>query len=293
MARHWLLALSLLCPWLLGQVLAAEIVVGSNSRTEQELLAEMTSLFLEEQGLPTRKTTGFGGAVLRQAQEQGQVDLYWEYTGAALVAYNGIRTRLSTEATYRTVKLMDADKGLVWLEPTKVLAGFRLAMAREQAEALGIETLSGLAFAINYGAVLHLATTPEFSARSDGLQPLQEAYGFRFPRRQIRQLELGLIPQLLADGQADIGVVTATDPRIDTLDLRILEDDRRFFPPYQLAPVVREETLRQFPTMGRLLERLSRELDNRVVGILSNRVAVNRESIEAVAREFLRTEGLI
>jgi len=278
---------------LLGQALAGEIVVGSNARTEQELLAELTTIFLEQQGLPARRTTGFGDAVLRQAQEQGQVDITWTYTGEALVAYNGIRIRLSPEATYRTVKLMDADRGLVWLEPTGVLAGYRLAMAPERAVVLGMETLSDLATALNYGAGLDLAVTPEFSARADGLQPLQQAYGFRFPRQRIRQLEAGLIPQLLIDGQADVGVVSLTDPRIQSLALRVLEDDRRFFPPYQLVAVVREETLRAFPTMAPLLNRLARQLNSRVVGDLSQRVAVRRESIEAVARDFLRAEGLM
>jgi len=292
MARRWMWT-ALLGSWLLLQTAVAEIVVGSDARPDQELLAAVTTLFLEEQGLPARQTTGFGGAVLRQAQEQGRVDLIWEYTGAALVGYNGIRTRLSPEATYRTVKLMDADKGLVWLEPTTVLAGYRLAMPRDRAEALEIDTLSDLASALNYGATLRLATTPEFSARADGLQPLQRAYGFRFPRARIRQLDAGLIPQLLVDGQADVGVVSLTDPRVASLALRVLDDDRRFFPPYQLAAVVREETLRQFPHMESLLNHLARQIDSRVVGDLSNRVAIQRQSVEAVARDFLQTEGLI
>lgn len=95
------------------------------------------------------------------------------------------------------------------------------------------------------------------------------------------------------DGQADVGVVSLTDPRVASLELRVLDDDRRFFPPYQLAAVVREETLREFPRMESLLNHLARQIDSRVVSDLSNRVAIQRQSVEAVAREFLQTEGLI
>lgn len=292
-----------LCGWILlsvllwggfpGAPLAREIVVGGDARTEQTLLAEMTEVFLHHQGLTVRQTQSFGPAQLRQALERGQVDLYWEYTGAALVVYNGIRTRLSVEATYRTVKLMDAELGLVWLSPSEVLSGERLAMHRPRATTLGIETLSDLANALNYGANLELAVTPAFSAQPDGLQPLQQSYGFRVPREQIRQLDAGLIPSLLAGGQVDIGVVSITDPRLQRLDLVLLEDDRRFFPPYQLAPVVRAETLQRHPQLAALLETLAQALNNSVMGRLGQQVGVQRQPVASVARAFLQTEGLL
>ncbi|HYS63449.1 MAG TPA: glycine betaine ABC transporter substrate-binding protein, partial [Paraburkholderia sp.] len=98
---------------------AADVVVGGKNFTEQQLLAEMTTELLQAKGFTVTKKDGMGSAVLRQAQESGQVDVYWEYTGTSLITYNKINDRLSPEETYKKVKELDAAKGLVWLDPSR------------------------------------------------------------------------------------------------------------------------------------------------------------------------------
>ena len=116
-----------LMPLLTGAVLAGslataqanEIVVGGKNFTEQQILSSMTTQYLEGLGYDVEKRAGLGSAVLRQAQENGQIDLYWEYTGTSLINYNDESAEgLTVDETYQKVKELDAEKGLVWLEPS-------------------------------------------------------------------------------------------------------------------------------------------------------------------------------
>ena len=96
---------------------AQTIVVGGKNFTEQQIMAEMTNQLLQAKGFKTDKRAGLGTAPLRQAQEAGQVDVYWEYTGTSLITFNKVTDKLDANATYAKVKELDAAKGLVWLEP--------------------------------------------------------------------------------------------------------------------------------------------------------------------------------
>src|SRR5689334_19754644 len=103
----------------LGAVAASAetIVVGGKNFTEQQLMSEMTTQLLRSKGFTVDKRAGLGSAPLRQAQEAGQIDVYWEYTGTSLITYNKVTDKLDPAATYAKVKELDAAKGLVWLNP--------------------------------------------------------------------------------------------------------------------------------------------------------------------------------
>ncbi|MFW6344931.1 MAG: glycine betaine ABC transporter substrate-binding protein, partial [Halomonas sp.] len=174
---------------------AEEIVVGGKNFTEQQLLASMTAQYLEGLGYEVDSRSGMGSAVLRQAQENGQVDLYWEYTGTSLINYNDVTESLSPEETYERVKELDGEKGLVWLEPSEANNTYGLAMRQESIEETGIDTLSGLAEAVNDGESLSFAMNAEFYAREDGWRPLQQAYDFRAPRGDVKRMDSGLVYQ--------------------------------------------------------------------------------------------------
>lgn len=272
---------------------AADLVVGGKNFTEQQLLASMTGQYLEGLGYDVDTRAGMGSAVLRQAQENGQVDLYWEYTGTSLITYNGISERLSPEETYTTVKELDGEKGLAWLEPSAANNTYALAMRREVAEERDIHSLSELAQALNDGESLRIGLNAEFYARDDGWRPLQEAYDFQVGRRDVSRMDTGLVYQALRDGQVDVGLVFATDGRIPAFDFLVLEDDREFFPAYALTPVVRQQTLEAFPELEEQMNELSALLDDEVVAELNARIDVNRETVEAVARNFLEEHGLL
>lgn len=272
---------------------AADLVVGGKNFTEQQIIASMTSQYLEALGYDIDSRAGMGSAVLRQAQENGQVDLYWEYTGTSLITYNDISERLDPEETYERVKELDAEIGLVWLEPSAANNTYGLAMREDDAEERGIVTISDLAAAINDGEELTLASNAEFYARDDGLRPLQEMYEFEFGRRNVSRMDTGLTYPALRDGEVDVSVVFATDGRIPAFDLRVLEDDLEYFPAYALTPVIREETLEEFPELEEQLNALSALLDDETMAELNARVDVERETIERVAESFLEAQDLL
>nr|WP_143759720.1 glycine betaine ABC transporter substrate-binding protein [Halomonas sp. TD01] len=272
---------------------AANITVGGKNFTEQQILASMTSQYLEGLGYDVNTRAGMGSAVLRQAQENGQIDVYWEYTGTSLINYNNISERLSAEETYERVKELDAEKGLVWLEPSAANNTYALAMRESDTAERGITTLSELASAINDGESLSFGLNAEFYARDDGWRPLMEAYDFNVGRRDISRMDSGLVYQALRDGQVDVGLVFATDGRIPAFGFYVLEDDKDYFPAYALTPVVRQETLELHPNVESELNELSALLDDEIMAALNAEVDVERKSIENVSKDFLEQNDML
>ena len=278
---------------LAGAAQAQEIVVGGKNFTEQQLLSAMTAQLLEANGFDVDNRAGMGSAAVRQAMENGQIDVYWEYTGTSLITYNQVEEKLDAQATYDRVKELDAEKGIVWLDASEANNTYALAMREEQADELGIATLSDLAERVNGENDLTLASNAEFYARPDGLLPLQEAYGFEFARSDVSRMDSGLVYEALRNGDVDVGVVFATDGRIPAFDFVVLEDDQGYFPAYAIAPVVRDEVLETHPEVGELMNALAAKLDDPTMAALNAKVDVEGVSIENAATEFLAASGLM
>lgn len=272
---------------------AADIVVGGKNFTEQQLLSAITQQVLEANGHNVDNRAGMGSAAVRQAMENGQIDVYWEYTGTSLITYNKVEEKLDPQATYERVKELDAEKGIVWLNPSEANNTYALAMRAADSEETGIKTISDLAQAVNDGGELTFASNAEFYARADGLKPLQEAYGFEFGRANIKRMDTGLVYQALKDGQVDVGLVFATDGRIPAFNFTVLADDKGYFPSYALAPVIRDEVLEANPDIGELLNEVSAKLDDEVMAKLNASVDVDKVSVENAATQFLKDNGLI
>jgi osmoprotectant transport system substrate-binding protein len=272
---------------------AQTVVVGGKNFTEQQIMSEMTALLLRAKGLTVDKRAGLGSAALRQAQENGQVDVYWEYTGTSLITYNKVTDKLDPAATYAKVKELDAAKGLVWLNPSKANNTYAIAMRKADATAKGIKSLSDLAAKIKGGEGLKLASNAEFYARPDGLAPLQKTYDFEFGRENVVRMDTGLVYQALRDKQVDAGLVFATDGRVPAFDFVILTDDKGYFPSYALTPVARKETLDKNPKVADALNSLSSKLDDATMARLNASVDVDKKTVEDVAKEFLTSQGLI
>ncbi|MDQ3446905.1 MAG: glycine/betaine ABC transporter substrate-binding protein, partial [Pseudomonadota bacterium] len=115
-------------------VMAQNIVVGGKNFTEQQIMSAMTAQLLRAKGYTVDVKAGMGSAVLRQAQESGQIDVYWEYTGTSLITYNKFTEKLSPADNYKKVKELDAAKGLVWLNPSKANNTYSLAMNADDAK---------------------------------------------------------------------------------------------------------------------------------------------------------------
>jgi osmoprotectant transport system substrate-binding protein len=272
---------------------AQTVVVGGKNFTEQQIMSEMTALLLRAKGLTVDKRAGLGSAALRQAQENGQVDVYWEYTGTSLITYNKVADKLDPAATYAKVKELDAAKGLVWLNPSKANNTYAIAMRKSDAAAKGIKSLTDLAAKIKGGDAIKLASNAEFYARPDGLAPLQKMYDFEFGRENVVRMDTGLVYQALRDKQVDAGLVFATDGRVPAFDFVILTDDKGYFPSYALTPVARKETLDKNPKIADALNSLSAKLDDATMARLNASVDVDKKTVEDVAKEFLNSQGLI
>jgi osmoprotectant transport system substrate-binding protein len=272
---------------------AATVVVGGKNYTEQQLMAEITSQLLTAKGFTVDKRAGLGTAPLRQAQESGQIDVYWEYTGTSLITFNKVTDKLDADQTYAKVKELDAAKGLVWLNPSKANNTYGFAMRATDAKAKGIATMSELAAKVKGGDALKFGSNAEFYARPDGLKPLEDAYGFSFGRENVVRMDTGLVYQALKDSQVDVGLIFATDGRIPAFNFVVLKDDKGYFPTYAMTPVIRKATLDANPKLAEILNGVSAKLDDATMAKLNASVDVDKKSIEAVASEFLKGQGLI
>lgn len=274
-----------------GLTHAKELRVGAKSYAEQQLMAEMTVQLLNGHGISAKAMTGMGSSLLRQAMENKQVDLCWEYTGTSLITYNKINERLGPEETYERVRELDAKLGMVWLNPSK--ANNTYALAKRAGEFPGVDTVSDLAALYRDGKSYKMAITAEFSKRVDGLPGIQETYDFKVGRANVVTMHSGLIYQALRDKQVDIGVVFSTDGRIATMNFDVLEDDLGFFPSYNMTPVVQKDVLDAQPELADLLNRLSAVLNDDVMQRLNGEVSEDKKSVQEVAREFLLDHELI
>jgi len=266
--------------------------IGARVFTEQTVLAEITAQYLRANGFDVRVTSGLGSNIARQAQETGQLDLMWEYTGVSLVSYNHIDERMpSAEATFARVKELDAKKDLIWLTPSKFSNTYALGLPKQVAEAYPqVNTISDLNQVLrDESQHNHLvALDTEFANRPDGLVGLREMYGLPLDRRNIRQMDGGLVYTAMRNNQVFAGLVYTTDGRLSAFNLKLLEDDKHYFPDYTAAPVVRKAVLDANPQLAALLKPLAEQLDDETMRQLNAKVDVEHQSPGKVAAEYLR-----
>lgn len=284
---------------LVGTARAEPIVLATKSFTEQHILSAMTTQYLRKKGFEVTPQTNIATVISRNAMVNKQVDMTWEYTGTSLIIFNHINRRMTPQESYDTVKKLDAKLGLVWLKPADMNNTYAFAMQRKRAEAENISTMSQLVAKIeqvrrtapdnNWMLGLDL----EFSGRSDGMKPLQQAYNMPLDRPQIRQMDPGLVYNAVRDGFVDAGLIYTTDGRVKGFDLKVLEDDKGFFPSYAVTPVVRKDTLEANPGLEEAMNTLSGLLNNDVISTLNAKVDIDHETPQQVAREFLQQKGLL
>jgi osmoprotectant transport system substrate-binding protein len=267
--------------------------VGSKEFTEQLILGQITIQVLEAAGAEVTDQTGItGSSTVREALTSGEIDMYWEYTGTGWINHLGNDTPIpGSEAQYDAVVEADAANEIAWLEP----APFNNAAASETATELGTSTMSELAaYANENPGEARLCAASEFLNRDDGLPGLEGAYGFEFGPDNIEELELGLIPpQVDTRENCNFGEIFATDARVVSLDLTVLEDDLEFFPSYLPSLNVRQEVLDANPALADLFAPIAAALDNDTITALNAQVDIDGENEADVAAEFLQEAGLI
>ncbi len=297
------LILSIFIPVLLiaGFSVASEardaVVVGGKNFTEQYVLSESAKILLEKGGLEVRLKTGVGSAVIRRALMNGQIDLYYEYTGTAYnVFYKESNREIMTDPlkVYQWVAKRDAAEGLVWLEPVRFNNTYTLMMRKDDAVRLDIQTIGDLSAYVNENPDdLVFGVNAEFWERPDGFKPLMKTYGFRVPYGNIRKMESGLVYKALKEKSVDVSMGFATDGRISAFGFMILEDNKHYFPVYNPAPVVRKEVLDAHPEIREILQPLADNLDTEAMRKLNSRVDVEHEDAASAARSWLVENGLL
>ena len=260
------------------------IRVGSKNFSEQVILGEIAAQGLEARGVRVDRRLNLGGTfVCHQALKAGELGLYPEYTGTAFTAILA-RKPVSEPQVVRAEVAKEYRKSwnLVWSAPLGFENTFALVMRRDDAARLHISKISDLA--------AHPEIRPgfgyEFLEREDGFPGLARTYGLRFSQRPV-QMDLGLLYQALASRRVDLVAGNSTDGLIDAIGGVVLEDDRRYFPPYEAAFVLRPEVW-QRPAVRAFFESLAGTIDAATMRKMNAAVDKDKRRPEDVAREFLK-----
>ncbi len=272
---------------------AGTIVIGSKDFTEEFIVAEMYAQLLENAGFKVTRKLNLGGTPVAQAAiTKGEIDLYPEYTSTGLLTVLKMQPIQDPAQIYNTVKSQyEKQFHLTWLQPAPFNDTQARAMTQQGSTKYGIKTLSDLS---QKAPQLVLGGPAEFIAREDGLPGLQKAYGgFQF--KDVKQLGTGSLRyQALLNGQIDVVVAFSTDGEIKGDNLVLLQDDKHFYPVYQVAPVVRMDTLQKYPQIADILNKVEPLLTTEVMSGLNWQVdgPAKKEPAD-VARAFLQQNGLL
>lgn len=268
------------------------ITVGSKDSAEATLLGHMLAEVVEAHtDLKVVRNLGLGGTLICfEALKGGGLDAYVEYTGTALTAILKQPVQSDPRQVLQVVRDGLARGGkVVCLDPLGFENTFALVMRRDRSESLGIRRYSDLA---RHLPTIRLGFGPEFARREDGFPGLAKAYGLDLGTRP-REMDRNLLYEAVDRDAIDVGVGDSTDGRISTLGLVILEDDRRYFPPYEAVTLARSGALAEHPALRAALGKLAGAIDTPAMQRLNHEVDGLHREAKAVAREFLKSKGLI
>jgi osmoprotectant transport system substrate-binding protein len=272
------------------------ITVGSKNFTEQYILGELYAQALEAKGFSVEKKLDLGSEqIADKALQNGQIDMYPEYTGTALVAIHGYEgaNPPTPEATYQKAKKLYAarDPADTMLTPAQFNNTYGIFVRKEVAEQQNLTTLLDLAEA---SPELTFVSFSEFQNREDGYPNMQRNYeGLNFGDVKIVNSIGGPIYQGVLQGEGDVGVGFTTDGQLTSDELVVMEDPKSIWPFYYPAPVVRTEVLKQNPKMEEVLNSVSESLDVKTMRQLNAQVDIEQEDPEDVAAQFLQEKGIV
>jgi osmoprotectant transport system substrate-binding protein len=268
------------------------IVIGSKNFTESLILGELLAQLIEAhtQLKIERRFYLAGSYICQQAILAGRIDLYPEYTGTALTAILKHNVAGDREQVYRQVKSEYETRFNLSLGPPFGFNNtFAMEIRGEDARRLKLKTLSqAAAFAPQWRAGFGY----EFMERPDGFAGLAAAYGLHLAAPP-RIMDLGLLAPALKDHQIDMAAGNATDGLILAFDLSVLEDDRHYFPPYEAVAVIRRQTLQEHPEVSQAIAKLGGQISDQEMQRLNYALDGEHRDAKDVAREFLRSKGLI
>ena len=267
------------------QALAADTIrVGSKDFTENEIVAELYTLALEDAGYDVERIFDIAGSVIHTSIVNDEIDLYPEYTGTGLISILQLDPITDPQEVYDTVKEAYEDQfGLTWLDYAEANDGQGLFISKAASDEYGITTISDLQ---KNAENLRFASQGEFDEREDGLPGLEKVYG-PFNWKSSKIYDNGLKYNVVENDEADVAPAYTTEGRLAEVDkFVLLEDDKQAWPPYNLAPVVRDSVLEENPDIPEILGRIDAALDTETITALNAQVDVDKEEYEDVAAGF-------
>lgn len=263
---------------------SSSIVVGSKNFTEQIVLGEIAAQQIERRlHVSVERRLDLGGTMLAHlALENGQIDLYPEYTGTALTTV--LKQPLMSdeqEVFQRVNELYRTRFHLQWLGPLGFNDSFAMAVRKEDAARLSSPTLTAAS-----RVPWRLGVGYEFLTRPDGLSRLNKIYHLRWSTLP-RTMDLGLLYRALNEGQIDMAAANTTDGLLTSGRYVVLADDRHAFPPYQGCFVLRDEALRKWPGLAEALGELNGKVSDADMRALNKRVDLDHVHAPRVAADFL------
>ncbi|QTM99524.1 ABC transporter permease subunit [Sediminibacillus dalangtanensis] len=284
--------LIIVSPFIINMEQRTDLVIGGKLNAEPSILINMYKILIEEEtDLKVELEEGLGKtAFVFSALQEGSIDIYPEFTGTAIVTHLEEQA-VSNDAreVYEQAKEgMKEQYDMAFLEPMAYNNTYTLATTRKFAEENELETISDLK---SIDDEVTAGFTLEFNDREDGYQGIQKLYGIAFG--EVRTMEPGIRQGAIANGQVDIIDAYSTDSYMVELDLKALEDDKNLFPPYQGAPLMRQETLDRYPELEAILNQLAGKITDEQMREMNYQVDYEEKSYEEVARKFLRDQELI
>ncbi len=270
------------------------IKISSKTFTEAELLGTLSLQYLKGRGYPVENKLGLGElAVIRPALTSGQIDLYWEYTGTGVINLMKHDPVFDEQESYKLIKEWDAKNNITWLDYAPLDDTNGIVVRADVAEKYQLKTVSDYVAQVKKGEHLKFVSFPEWDGRADGLSAFEKAYDFKMPKADIVDVAMGLNYDTLKANKGDLALAFTTEPRIVTDKLVMLVDDKKAFPVYNAAPVVRKEMVDAYPTLAADLKKLSSLLDTKTIIELNRQADVEKKSIEEVSTTFLQSKALL
>ncbi|MDS9470756.1 glycine betaine ABC transporter substrate-binding protein [Sporosarcina pasteurii] len=265
------------------------IRVGSRNNTESIILSNIMGQLIEDKlGIDVLYKENLGGSnVVWNAMTNGHIDVIPDYTGTIVVSYYHEEPGTAEETLAATKRLVDGD-GIVAFNTFGFNNTYTLAFDEKKAEELGVVTFSDFA---EYAPDFVLGAVFEFIDRPDGLPGFQKEYNLSF--KDVKGMDHGMMYRSINAGEVDVINSYTTDGQLQIYDLRVLEDDQSFFPPYHALPLVRKETLEEYPELEEVLRLLEGKIDEEAMQIMNGKVDNDGIMVERVAEEFLIETGLI
>ncbi len=270
---------------------SGRIVVGGKNYTEQDILTHLMAETIEGNTSlkVTRKPYLGSTTIVSQALDKGDLDVYAEYTGTALVSLMKQPSESDPKKSYDIVsKYYKEKKNIIWLQPFGYNNTYSMTVCSETADKLGLKTISDL---VKYAPGMTLGCTHEFAERPDGYPGLAKVYGIKF--KDVKVLDPGLTYSAVKESKADVCDAFTTDGRIVAFNLRVLQDDKKFFPDYSCVPIVRKDTLDKYPEVATALNKLAGKLTEKTMQQLNAKVDLEKQDSRKVAQDWLRANNII